>query len=228
MSAALITGLGFGLLVAAQIGPISLLLNSALSFARAGHCRDRDRRRAAVVDTGYARSGSRAPAASSPTAAFDQCSASWERSSSPARVPDALVGTSRARGWRDRCRGAKPAAGLPDVGGRLEPDDHRLLGGDRVASAAGVARSPSEAASMLAGVGVGSLARFVVLSAVWRWPAGMWYAARAHRRRGGRCRPRHLLGRLAYRAGTEYALKRRAYRCLADRRGLSRAPRASA
>ena len=57
MSAALITGVGFGLLVAAQIGPISLLLIRSVVRGGRASVGIAIGAGAAVVDTGYAALG---------------------------------------------------------------------------------------------------------------------------------------------------------------------------
>ena len=200
MSAALITGLGFGLLVAAQIGPISLLLIRSVVRGGRATVGIAIGAGAAVVDTGYAALGI---AGAGPVLAHSGfrpvlgiagavviavlgCRTLW----SAFRV--------RAGGEMDAEVRSPRRAFLTSLAATAS--NPTTIGSwaaiFAAASAAGVARSPSEAASMLAGVGIGSLAWFVVLSCgVAAGPAACGHAARAHRRRCGRCRPHRLLGR---------------------------------
>jgi putative LysE/RhtB family amino acid efflux pump len=168
MQTALITGLGFGLLVAAQIGPISLLLirsvvrggDAAVGIAIGAG--------AAVVDTGYAALGI---AGAGPVLA-----------QSGLRPVLGIVGAAviAVLGLRTLWSAFRVRAG-----GELEAEVRSprrafltSLGATAsnpttigswaaifaAASAAGVARSAGEAGAMLVGVGIGSLAWFITLS----------------------------------------------------------------
>ena len=168
MWTAFVTGLGFGHLVAAQIGPISLLLirsvvrggEPSVGFAIGAG--------AAVVDTGYAALGI---AGAGPVLAH-----------SGLRPVLGIVGAAviAVLGLRTLWSAFRVRAG-----GEMEAEvrsprrafltslaatasNPTTIGSwaaiFAAASAAGVARSPGEAGAMLAGVGIGSLAWFVVLS----------------------------------------------------------------
>ena len=168
MAAALLTGLGFGFVVAAQIGPISLfLIRSVVRGGRAtiGIAIGAG---AAVVDTGYAALGI---AGAGPVLAR-----------SGVRPALGLLGAAviAALGLRTLWSAFRVRAG-----GEIEAEvrtprrafatsvaatasNPTTIGSwaaiFAAASAAGVARTVSEAAAMLAGVGIGSLAWFVILS----------------------------------------------------------------
>ena len=132
MSAAFITGLEFGALVAAQIGPISLLL--IRSVVRGGRVTVGIAMGtgAAVVDTGYAALGIAGAGPVLVHSGFRPIlgilGAGGHRR---ARLPDTVVGVSRPDRRRDGGRGAESAPGVSDVArrDRLEPHDHRLVGG---------------------------------------------------------------------------------------------------
>ncbi len=168
MSAAFVTGLGFGALVAAQIGPISLLL--IRSVVRGGRVTVGIAigAGAAVVDTGYAALGI---AGAGPVLVH-----------SGFRPILGIVGAAviAVLGFRTLW-----SAFRVRTGGEMEAEvqsprrafltslaatasNPTTIGSwaaiFAAASAAGVARTASEAAAMLAGVGIGSLAWFVGLS----------------------------------------------------------------
>ena len=168
MFAALVTGLGFGVLVAAQIGPISLLL--IRSVVRGGRVTVGIAigAGAAVVDTGYAALGI---AGVGPVLAH-----------SGLRPVLGIVGAAviAVLGFRTLWSAFRVRAG-----GEMEAEvrsprrafltslaatasNPTTIGSwaaiFAAASAAGVARSAGDAAAMLAGVGIGSFGWFVVLS----------------------------------------------------------------
>jgi len=168
MFAALVTGLGFGFLVAAQIGPISLLLIRSVVRGGRASVGIAIGAGAAVVDTGYAALGI---AGAGPVLAH-----------SGFRPVLGIVGAAviAMLGFRTLW-----SAFRVRTGGEMEAEVRRprrafltslaatasnptTIGSwaaiFAAASAAGVARSAGEAAAMLAGVGIGSLVWFVVLS----------------------------------------------------------------
>jgi putative LysE/RhtB family amino acid efflux pump len=167
MSAALVTGLGFGLLVAAQIGPISLLLIRSVVRGGRASVGIAIGAGAAVVDTGYAALG---VAGAGPVLAH-----------SGLRPVLGVIGAGviavlgmrtlwsafrvRAGGEMDAEVRSPRRAFLTSLAATAS--NPTTIGSwaaiFAAASAAGVARSVGEAAAMLAGVGIGSLAWFVVL-----------------------------------------------------------------
>jgi putative LysE/RhtB family amino acid efflux pump len=165
---ALVTGLGFGLLVAAQIGPISLLLIRSVVRGGDASVGIAIGAGAAVVDTGYAALGI---AGAGPVLA--QSGLRPALGVAGAAVIAALGLRTLWSAFRVR------------VGGELEAEvrsprrafltslaatasNPTTIGSwaaiFAAASAAGVARSAGEAGAMLVGVGIGSLAWFVALS----------------------------------------------------------------
>ena len=129
---ALLIGFSLGFFVAAQIGPISLLvmrtvLRGALTAGLAIGAG------AAVIDATYAALGQAGAAA---VLEIDALRLALGVVGALVLiglgVPDAVVGVPRARGDGGRRRGGDAAAGVPDVAGRhrVEPFDDRLVGGD--------------------------------------------------------------------------------------------------